>query len=218
MIKNFIPEKFKKVLKKLESENGEITNSSARKGVENAQKAVESDSYNARKDVIGYDDALNKQREVIYEQRNFVINCENLRDEIIRIIENVIKNTIENIDFDNYSNIDSKLDKYIDLYKEGDDVDLLIEKVIKNIELYEERHDKSEFLNECKKILLSNVDEAWMKYLNDIDVVRQGINLRSYKQVNPVQIFIIETSELFNEMTYEIKEKTTIDILEKINI
>ena len=218
MIKNFIPEKFKKVLKKLESENGEITNSSARKGVENAQKAVESDSYNARKDVIGYDDALNKQREVIYEQRNFVINCENLRDEIIRIIENVIKNTIENIDFDNYSNIDSKFDKYIDLYKEGDDVDLLIEKVIKNIELYEERHDKSEFLNECKKILLSNVDEAWMKYLNDIDVVRQGINLRSYKQVNPVQIFIIETSELFNEMTYEIKEKTTIDILEKINI
>ena len=218
MIKNFIPEKFKKVLKKLESENGEITNSSARKGVENAQKAVESDSYNARKDVIGYDDALNKQREVIYEQRNFVINCENLRDEIIRIIENVIKNTIENIDFDNYSNIDSKLDKYIDLYKEGDDVDLLIEKVIKNIELYEERHDKSEFLNECKKILLSNVDEAWMKYLSDIDVVRQGINLRSYKQVNPVQIFIIETSELFNEMTYEIKEKTTIDILEKINI
>ena len=218
MIKNFIPEKFKKVLKKLESENGEITNSSARKGVENAQKAVESDSYNARKDVIGYDDALNKQREVIYEQRNFVINCENLRDEIIRIIENVIKNTIENIDFDNYSNIDSKLDKYIDLYKEGDDIDLLIEKVIKNIELYEERHDKSEFLNECKKILLSNVDEAWMKYLSDIDVVRQGINLRSYKQVNPVQIFIIETSELFNEMTYEIKEKTTIDILEKINI
>lgn len=218
MIKNFIPEKFKKVLKKLESENGEITNSSARKGVENAQKAVESDSYNARKDVIGYDDALNKQREVIYEQRNFVINCENLRDEIIRIIENVIKNTIENIDFDNYSNIDSKLDKYIDLYKEGDDVDLLIEKIIKNIELYEERHDKSEFLNECKKILLSNVDEAWMKYLSDIDVVRQGINLRSYKQVNPVQIFIIETSELFNEMTYEIKEKTTIDILEKINI
>lgn len=218
MIKNFIPEKFKKVLKKLESENGEITNSSARKGVENAQKAVESDSYNARKDVIGYDDALNKQREVIYEQRNFVINCENLRDEIIRIIENVIKNTIENIDFDNYSNIDSKLDKYIDLYKERDDIDLLIEKVIKNIELYEERHDKSEFLNECKKILLSNVDEAWMKYLSDIDVVRQGINLRSYKQVNPVQIFIIETSELFNEMTYEIKEKTTIDILEKINI
>ena len=218
MIKNFIPEKFKKVLKKLESENGEITNSSARKGVENAQKAVESDSYNARKDVIGYDDALNKQREVIYEQRNFVINCENLRDEIIRIIENVIKNTIENIDFDNYSTIDSKLDKYIDLYKEGDDIDLLIEKVIKNIELYEERHDKSEFLNECKKILLSNVDEAWMKYLSDIDVVRQGINLRSYKQVNPVQIFIIETSELFNEMTYEIKEKTTIDILEKINI
>ena len=218
MIKNFIPEKFKKVLKKLESENGEITNSSARKGVENAQKAVESDSYNARKDVIGYDDALNKQREVIYEQRNFVINCENLRDEIIRIIENVIKNTIENIDFDNYSNIDSKLDKYIDLYKEGDDVDLLIEKVIKNIELYEERHDKSEFLNECKKILLSNVDEAWMKYLSDIDVVRQGINLRSYKQVNPVQIFIIETSELFNEMTYEIKEKTTIDISAKINI
>ena len=57
-----------------------------------------------------------------------------------------------------------------------------------------------------------------MKYLSDIDVVRQGINLRSYKQVNPVQIFIIETSELFNEMTYEIKEKTTIDILEKINI
>lgn len=218
MIKNFIPEKFKKVLKKLESENGEITNSSARKGVENAQKAVESDSYNARKDVIGYDDALNKQREVIYEQRNFVINCENLRDEIIRIIENVIKNTIENIDFDNYSTIDSKLDKYIDLYKEGDDIDLLIEKVIKNIELYEERHDKSEFLNECKKILLSNVDEAWMKYLSDIDIVRQGINLRSYKQVNPVQIFIIETSELFNEMTYEIKEKTTIDILEKINI
>ena len=218
MIKNFIPEKFKKVLKKLESENGEITNSSARKGVENAQKAVESDSYNARKDVIGYDDALNKQREVIYEQRNFVINCENLRDEIIRIIENVIKNTIENIDFDNYSTIDSKLDKYIELYKEGDDIDLLIEKVIKNIELYEERHDKSEFLNECKKILLSNVDEAWMKYLSDIDVVRQGINLRSYKQVNPVQIFIIETSELFNEMTYEIKEKTTIDILEKINI
>ena len=104
------------------------------------------------------------------------------------------------------------------LYKEGDDIDLLIEKVIKNIELYEERHDKSEFLNECKKILLSNVDEAWMKYLSDIDVVRQGINLRSYKQVNPVQIFIIETSELFNEMTYEIKEKTTIDILEKINI
>lgn len=220
MIRNFIPEKFKKVLEKLEDRNGEITNASARKGIENAQKAVEGDSYNARKDVLGYDDALNKQREVIYEQRNRVVKSDSIKDIILEIMENVVKETlhkVKNQELPKEILQELHLVDYLQFELGAYDEKTIIANIKNLYEDYENKNGKEILRKKEKEMLLRNVDNNWIEYLKDIAIVRQGINLRSYKQVNPVQVFMLETSELFNEMTYEIKYQTVKDIIQLIS-
>lgn len=225
MIKNYIPEKFKNLLEKLESKDGEIDNPSARKAVEKAQIAVEGDNFKARKDVIGYDDALNKQREVIYDQRNMVLDSEDIKEIFINILKSVIKNNVDEDKIDDEFIDEEIIQALIDLNildkKESSLESLLLEDLANNViekyNVYEEVEGYDIVRKREREVLLENVDEWWIDYLKEVELLKQGIGLRSFKQVDPVQIFMLESSELFNAMTNKIKEDTVKEILKSIN-
>ena len=221
MIKNYIPEKYKKLLTKLAEDNDFIDSPSAVKAVDKAQKIVESDAFQARKDILGYDDALNQQRLVIYDQRNMVLDQENIREEITNMIKSVIHN-ITKVIYEKQDFKDELVDKVMELsiltereiksiinYNKDDIEKLITEKALERYEKYNKNNLTEEgVIKREKEILLDNVDELWIDYLKEIDLIREGINLRSYKQVDPVQEFMMESGKLFNETTYRIKEET----------
>lgn len=220
MTKNYISDRFKKVVSKLETNNGYINSQSAIKAIENAQKSVEGDNLAARQNVVGYDDTLNKQREVIYDQRNKILESDNIKDNIIEMIKSVIKENISRIinkqnTLDKLSELNliesSKLEES-DLNKESS-FDYILEEAIDRYSNIESYLGYDEMRIREKSTLLDNVDELWIEYLNNIELIRQGVNLKSYKQVDPVQLFILESSELFNETTYKMKEETVKKIL-----
>ncbi|MBU3205005.1 preprotein translocase subunit SecA [Clostridium algidicarnis] len=233
VVKNYISQKYKNILEKLVKEKGYIDSPSANKAVELAQHSIEGDGFHSRKDIVGYDDTLNKQREVIYNQRNLVLDEEDTKAIILDMISGVIEETLNTI-------VSGAVDKSYDM-KRLSELNIIDEKElegIKAITSIEEAHDLSKEIfskvvtkysafeekvgiestrsNE-RHIILSVVDKLWIDYLNEIDIVRQGVNLRSYKQVDPVQIFMLESSELFNDMTYSIKEEVVTKVLSSIN-
>ncbi|MBU3228088.1 preprotein translocase subunit SecA [Clostridium algidicarnis] len=233
VVKNYISQKYKNILEKLVKEKGYIDSPSANKAVELAQHSIEGDGFHSRKDIVGYDDTLNKQREVIYNQRNLVLDEEDTKAIILDMISGVIEETLNTI-------VSGAVDKSYDM-KMLSELNIIDEKELEGIKALtsiEEAHDLSKELfskvvtkynafeekvgiestrsNE-RHIILSVVDKLWIDYLNEIDIVRQGVNLRSYKQVDPVQIFMLESSELFNDMTYSIKEEVVTKVLSSIN-
>ncbi|MDI9216990.1 preprotein translocase subunit SecA [Clostridium tertium] len=225
MIKNYISQKYKNILAKLTEDNDYIDSKSANKAVENAQMAVEGDNFKARKDIVSYDDVLNTQREVIYSQRNLVLDKDNIKEEIEEIILDVI-NKNNNIELASKYKIEEFKHKLIELnlvmeediaelstYPKEDINYLILEKIKLRISEYEKNVSEEEARIRERNILLKHVDRLWIEYLKEIEVVRQGVNLRSYKQVDPVQIFMMESSKLFNNIVDEIKEETAKEIL-----
>lgn len=231
IIKNYMSSKYKKIIESLnKSEDGEIKHKSAIISVENAQRAVEGDSFAARKDIIGFDDVINKQRKVIYEQRNKVLDLDDIEDDIINMISYLVNDLLSNFNEDeeitkeDIKEINKNLAE--NFYFSAEDIDSLIigskfkylsveiEKVmIKKYLLFKNNNEE----NFEKEILLDTVDSFWIEYIKDLEYLRQGINLRSYKQVDPVQEFQIESSKMFNNMSRNIKLATVKNLLEYIH-
>lgn len=216
MTKNYISEKYKKIISRLVDAKGLIDSSSAQVAVDSAQRAIEGDNFQGRKDVLGYDDALNKQREVIYNQRNSVLETEEIDELIIPIINSIIDSLVKSIE---YNELDRQYIKdlnvfdFIELEVFDNNIEFMKEIVINK---YYDFSALEENKQKIREILLSNVDKLWIQYLKDIQVVRQGIVLQSYKQIDPVQVFMIKSSEIFNDMTYSIKKETVKDIFAMI--
>lgn len=212
-------------------ENKFLTNA-----IEKAQKNIESMHFQTRKETIEYDDIINNQRKIIYEQRNSVVEGLNLKSQIETMIEDVISSIVD-IEFAEYKHIGSieefnialsKLKSYLeDELFNHDDINIeelsllsideikafLIEKAKK---IYE---SKSNELNEEdlrlaeRQILLSVVDQRWINHLTDLVDLKQSVKLQSYKQENPINAFIMQSAELFNNLTYSIKNDTVKYIL-----
>ena len=216
MTKNYISEKYKKIISRLVDAKGLIDSSSAQVAVDSAQRAIEGDNFQGRKDVLGYDDALNKQREVIYNQRNSVLETEEIDELIIPIINSIIDSLVKSIE---YNELDRQYIKdlnvfdFIELEVFDNNIEFMKEIVINKYYDFSAIEGNKQKIRE---ILLSNVDKLWIQYLKDIQVVRQGIVLQSYKQIDPVQVFMIKSSEIFNDMTYSIKKETVKDIFAMI--
>ena len=216
MTKNYISEKYKKIISRLVDAKGLIDSSSAQVAVDSAQRAIEGDNFQGKKDVLGYDDALNKQREVIYNQRNSVLETEEIDELIIPIINSIIDSLVKSIE---YNELDRQYIKdlnvfdFIELEVFDNNIEFMKEIVINKYYDFSALEGNKQKIRE---ILLSNVDKLWIQYLKDIQVVRQGIVLQSYKQIDPVQVFMIKSSEIFNDMTYSIKKETVKDIFAMI--
>lgn len=196
------------------------------KSIENAQKKVEGNNFDIRKNLLGYDDVMNLQREVVYKQRAEVLEGENLEEEIKDMIKYVIYSGVDSHvsgEEDTFTEELEKLIKYMeDIFMPHNavtvkELETLSDEEIKEkllsmaLNIYAKREEEfgSEQIREIERvILLRVVDTKWMDHIDNMDHLKQGIGLRAYKQQDPVQAYQFEGSNMFDEMINSIKVET----------
>ena len=200
-------------------ENMPIESRIISKAVENAQKKVEGRNFAIRKNVLKYDDVNNVQREIIYKQRREVLDGENLRDNMVNMINSVAEETV-----DSYINVEKNtvdvepLDNEIqtnfgifmrEYLKENEKEPEKIKEELKKqaIARYEEKEkDVGEQMRELERVvLLKVVDEKWMNHIDSMEELKDGIGLRAYGQQDPVVKYRMEGMDMFEEMISNIK-------------
>ncbi len=203
-----------------------IENKMVTKSIENAQKRVESRNFSARKHVLQYDDVMNQQREVIYDQRRRVLLGENMKDHVKDMIASTVQETVniycpEGV-YPEEWDLEGLLKRADQLFLPGHDlkvsdisdpdlqredlVDLLLEK---SYQAYEKREEEigADMLREIERmVILRVVDQKWMDHLDAMDQLREGIGLRGYGQKDPVVEYKIEGYEMFQNMIAAIHE------------
>ncbi|MEQ8200347.1 MAG: preprotein translocase subunit SecA [Syntrophomonadaceae bacterium] len=201
-----------------------IENKMITRGIENAQKKVESRNFGIRKNVLEYDDVINNQRMVIYKDRKKVLYGEDLKETVTTMIDDVIDHVVDNFagDFKYSDEWDLEgLIAYIEQnilpgaeWKPEDLVGMTKEEVKELIgekthALYEAREQElgSELMRDIEKaIMLRIIDNKWMDHIDAMDQLRNGINLRAYAQRDPLVEYKFEAFEAFQDMVYSIKE------------
>ena len=193
------------------------------KAVESAQKRVEGNNFDARKNVLSYDDVLREQREIIYQQRYDVIDSDNLKDIVLKMIETVVENQVElhTQDEDNTKWELDGLTEYIhanlveseyltrsDLSDQSPEalVSLIMAKVKEKYDVKEQDMGEERMREFEKVILLRVVDTKWMDHIDQMDQLRQGIHLRAYAQNNPLNEYRMEGFNMFEAMVQSINE------------
>ena len=196
--------------------------------IEGSQEKVEMRNFGIRKDVLQYDDVLNKQREIIYKQRDQVLDGENLHDTVVKMIEESITENVnrflpEGI-HDNW-NITGLLDTYKDwIVKDrskysytDDELEILEQDEIRNMliedamAVYEENEKllPEEVIREVERVyMLQCVDTYWMDHIDNMEQLKAGIHLRSYGQHDPVVEYRLEGFDMFDQMIASIREDT----------
>ena len=198
------------------------------KSIENAQKNKEGLNFAARKSVLQYDDVMNKQRELIYEQRNRVLDGEDLKNTVIKMINDTIDSYAhiylsDDAVHDNWD-ISGLREYFLGWITDEGDLKFTTEELgntsaeevadilkKKAEEKYEAREKEfgSELMREIERVmLLRSVDTNWMDHIDSMDQLRQGIGLRAYGQHDPVVEYRNESYDMFSAMTDAIREQT----------
>ena len=200
-------------------ENMPIESRIISKAVENAQKKVEGRNFAIRKNVLKYDDVNNVQREIIYKQRREVLDGENLRDNMVNMINSVADETVDTYIDAEKNHVDVEpLDNEIqtnfgifmrEYLKENEKEPEAIKEELKKqaIAHYEEKEkDVGDQMRELERvILLKVVDEKWMNHIDGMEELKDGIGLRAYGQQDPVVKYRMEGMDMFEEMVSNIK-------------
>lgn len=226
LMRIFGSDRLKGVVDKLGlSDDDAIESKFVSKAIENAQKNVEGNHFDVRKSLIGYDDVINKQREIIYSQRSRVLDGEDLKEQINSMIEEVVSYEV-NVHLLNSDSEEADLKKLIEymemlyvpvgLIKEEMLEDLTNQEIIAKYtsiakKIYKKKEEEfgEKQLREVERvILLRVVDLKWMDHINNMDHLKQGIGLRAYKQQDPIQAYQYEGSAMFEEMIRNIKIDT----------
>ena len=184
------------------------------KTVENAQKRVEGKHFSIRKHVLQYDDVMNTQREIIYKQRREVLDGENLKEKIQKMMHSVIEEIIttheneEGLDKEGLkTEVKSILD--IDLSEINENTSELIEdlynKVLANYEAKTKEIGEEQIREIERVVMLKVVDQKWMDHIDAMDELKDGIGLRAYGQKDPVAQYKIEGFDMFDQMVNDIK-------------
>jgi preprotein translocase subunit SecA len=197
--------------------------------IENAQKKVEGRNFAQRKSVLDFDDVMNHQREIIYGQRDKVLNGENIKDSVVKMIDQTIDEKValflsDKIVHDNW-NLEGLRDYFLgwlvnedDFVFEGEELaGASAEKIAEDLKdkahtLYEGREESfgEEIMREVERVvLLRSVDSHWMDHIDAMDELRRGIYLRAYGQHDPVVEYRNEGFDMFAAMTDSIREETT---------
>lgn len=195
------------------------------RAIESAQKKIEINNYGIRSHLLEYDQVMNEQREIMYAERRKVLDGENMRKSIIKMItdfvENVINRTVnDDADYEDwdYEAINELLLPTIPLPKVYPDENIknknelmqdLKEKAVKLYEAKEAEFPEPEQIREFERvILLKVIDRKWMDHIDDMDQLKQGIGLQAYGQKDPVVQYKMMGYDMFNEMTEGITEDT----------
>lgn len=227
LMRIFGSDKLKGLVEKLGLGDDEAIESKMVSGaIENAQKKVEGNNFDIRKTLLQYDDVINKQREIIYKQRSQVLEGEDLKQDIVDMLDDLISSVVDSHISGLEDEFESELAKLIEymeeLYVPADSIkveelanltnDEIKEKLVgigKDIYAKKEEEFTPEQMRELERvILLRVVDTKWMDHLDDMEHLKRGIGLRAYRQQDPAQAYQLEGSDMFSEMIYNIKVET----------
>ncbi len=215
------------IMDKLGMEEDEpIEHSLITKSIERAQKKVEDHNYNIRKYILEYDDVMNQQREVLYEQRRRILRNESLRDTINEMIDKLVTEAVDTYADEklypeewDYEGLHKHLSQYF-LTSELMSTEEMEEYTRQELDerLHEIAHseyqDRVDLLGEAmfgqleKAIMLRVVDSKWMEHLDNMDMLREGIGLRAYGQKNPLVEYKFEAYDMFQHMIESIQDET----------
>ena len=230
LMRRFGTDRIKNMLKSLGvDETMAIRSKTLTRSIETAQKRVEGNNYDIRKNLLDYDNVLNEQREIIYTRRNEVIDEEDIHERVLNNFRNAIASLCEShlapegylTEFDkseiaeyvntNYlKNQNLKVDDFKDL-KDEEVVDYINDLVVKDYEnKIKDLPIKTEFE---KAISLRVIDSNWVEHMNTMEHLKEGIGLRGYSQSNPVQAYTMEGFELFENLLNKIDTDTTLFLL-----
>ena len=215
------------IMDKLGMEEDEpIEHSLITKSIERAQKKVEDHNYNIRKYILEYDDVMNQQREVLYEQRRRILRNESLRETINEMIDKLVTDSVDAYADEklypeewDYEGLYKHLSQYFLTEEIMTPQDMeeytrqeLLERLLEIA--HEEYQDRVNMLGEAmfsqleKAIMLRVVDNKWMEHLDNMDMLREGIGLRAYGQKNPLVEYKFEAFEMFQNMIAAIQDET----------
>lgn len=207
-------------------EGQEIQHSALTKAIETAQKKIENNNFGIRKSLLEYDQVMNEQREIIYEERRRVLDGESMRDAIYKMITDITENCVDicigdDTDFEewDYNELNTLLLPTVPLKpvdagrvlkpKKNSLKQQLKEEAVKLYESKEAEFPEPEAIREIERvILLKVIDRKWMDHIDDMDQLRQGAGLQAYGQKDPLVEYKLNGYEMFDEMTQNIKEET----------
>ena len=196
--------------------------------IETAQQRIEGRNFSIRKNVLEYDDVMNKQRELIYEQRNKVLDGEDISASVSNMIDGVIDNAIADFLYYNTDPDERNIQGFRDYFMgwllsptelefdisalkklSNDEIKSLMRQKIDAVVSEKEEKFGKDLMREVERVmLLRSVDTHWMDHIDAMDELRNGIGLRAYGQHNPVIEYRNEGYNMFNEMTEAIREET----------
>ena len=215
------------IMDKLGMEEDEpIEHSLITKSIERAQKKVEDHNYNIRKYVLEYDDVMNQQREVLYEQRRRILRNESLRETINEMIDKLVTDSVDAYADEklypeewDYEGLYKHLSQYFlteDIMTPQDMEEYSRQELLERLlEIaHAEYQDRVDMLGDAmfgqleKAIMLRVVDNKWMEHLDNMDMLREGIGLRAYGQKNPLVEYKFEAFDMFQNMIAAIQDET----------
>lgn len=208
-------------------EGEEIQHKMLTNAIEKAQKKIEGNNFGIRKNLLEYDQVMNDQREIVYEERMKVLNGENMRDSIYKMIVDFVEATVDTCLSDDVNREEWDLEELNQLLipviplepvTEESIADCKNSKEVKHmlkeqaVKLYEEKEaefPEPEAIRELERvILLKVIDQKWMAHLDDMDQLRQGIGLQAFGQRDPLVEYKLMGFEMFDGMTQNMREDT----------
>ena len=230
LMRRFGTERIQLMLEKVGfTDDQSIRSKALTKSIETAQKKVEGNNYDIRKSLLDYDNVLNEQREIIYARRNEIIDEGSIHDTILKTFKNTITNLVEgHIPPENMLTDEdlSEITEYVNTnflkrqnLKAKDLHDLKVEEVIDHIydlviKDYEKKMVNSELMNEFEKaISIRVIDSNWVEHMSQMEHLKEGIGLRGYGQVDPIQAYTMEGFEMFDNLLNKIDNDIALFLL-----
>ena len=208
------------------AENEQIEHKMLSSAIEKAQEKIEFNNFGIRKNLLDYDAVNNEQREIIYKERRQVLDGENMREAIYKMITDIVDNSVDMCFTDDVDSEEWDLDEFNSVIRQIIPIESLTKEDIKGkrkneikhfvkeeaVKLYEAKEaefPEPEQLRELERvILLKSIDSKWMDHIDDMEILRQGIGLTAYGQRDPVVEYKMAAFDMFNNMITSIQEDT----------
>ena len=208
------------------AENEQIEHKMLSNAIQKAQEKIEFNNFGIRKNLLDYDQVNNEQREIIYKERRQVLDGENMRDSIYKMITDIVGNAVDRCLSDDVDSSEWNLEEFnsvllpiiplapltpekVQKKKKNEMKHILKEEAVKLYEAKEAEFPEPEQLRELERVvLLKSIDSKWMDHIDDMEILRQGIGLVGYGQRDPVVEYKMSAYDMFNEMTNSIQEDT----------
>ena len=207
-------------------ENEQIEHKMLSNAIEKAQEKIEFNNFGIRKNLLDYDQVNNEQREIIYEERRQVLDGENMRDAIYKMITDIVDSMTDMCFSDDMDSSEWDLNEFntaitpiipihpltaekVKGHKKDEIKHIVKEEAVKLYEAKEAEFPEPEQLRELERVvLLKCIDSKWMDHIDDMEMLRQGIGLMAYGQRDPVVEYKMNAFEMFNNMITSIQEDT----------